>query len=331
MPPLISIVIPFYNSQNSIEDCLNAVFKSSYKNFEVIAVSDGSRDSSSSITKKFPCKIISLRKNRGSGFARNKGAKLAKGKVIVFLDSDVIIKKNHLKLISNIFTKKKYRMAQGVYLHKPNYKKIATQYLQSYQCYYVFSKKLKYINNLVSNFFIIEKKIFLSVKGFDPNFVGSNAEDADLGYKLINNGFKIPIVRKLGVFHKVDFGLETFINKITRIHTGEMKMFLRKKNILKKVSQNNYKPIILSIILLFSQIFLLLCNLYFKFNFIFEALILLNIVFLITQKNFLKFLIKTKGIKIFFRCLPFVYLHIFLLIYSFFAGLVEFTIFKKKY
>lgn len=331
MPPLISIVVPFYNSQSSIEDCLNAVFKSSFKNFEVIAVSDGSKDTSLAITKKFPCKIISLRKNRGSGFARNKGAKIAKGKIIVFLDSDVIIRNNHLKLISKIFKKKKYNMAQGVYLHEPNYKKISTQYLQSYQCYYIFSKKLKFINNLVSNFFVIEKKIFLSVKGFDPNFVGSNAEDADLGYRLINNGYKIPIIRKLGVFHKVDFGLKTFVSKITRIHTGEMKMFLRKKNILKKVSQNNYRPIILSIILLFFQIILILSNLYFKFEYIFQALALLNIIFLILQKDFFKFLIRTKGIKIFIKCLPFVYLHIFLLIYSFFAGLVEFIIFRKKY
>ena len=46
-------------------------------------------------------------------------------------------------------------------------------------------------------------------------------QDADLGYKLINKGFKIPIVRKLGVFHKVDFGISTFISKIKRIHTGK--------------------------------------------------------------------------------------------------------------
>ena len=234
MSPLISIVIPFYNSQNSLKDCLNAVFKSTYKNYEVIAVSDGSKDNSLKIAKNFPCKIIELPKNHGSGNARNKGAKIAKGKIIIFLDSDVIIKKNHLKFIFKFFKKTKYKIVQGIYLHEPNYKKTSTQYMQSYQCYYIFSKKIKYINNLVSNFFAIEKNIFFSVGGFDPKFIGSNAEDADLGYKLINKGFKIPILRKLGVFHKVDFGISTFISKIKRIHTGEMKMFLRKKNIFKK-------------------------------------------------------------------------------------------------
>ena len=331
MSPLISIVIPFYNSQDSINDCLNAVFKSSYKNFEVIAVSDGSKDESLKIAKKFPCKLIKSKKNYGSGHARNKGAKLARGKIIVFLDSDVIIKKNHLKIIFNYFIKKNYKMAQGIYTHKPIYKKISTQYLQSYQCFYVFSKKLKYINNLVSNFFVIKKKIFFEVGGFDSKFIGSNAEDADLGYKLTKKGYKIPILRNLNVLHKVNFGLWTFVNKIKRIHTGEMKMFIRNKNIYRKVSQNNYKPIILSIIFLFVQIFFLIAKIFIEFQFFLEFLLILNSIFLISQISFLKFLLKTRGFKVTIQCIPFMYLHIFLFIYSFFVGLFEYFLFGKKY
>ena len=331
MFPLISIVIPFYNSEESIEDWLKAVFQSSYKNYEVIAVSDGSKDKSLKIAKKFPCKIISSKKNYGSGHARNRGAKFAKGKIIVFLDSDVIIKKKHLQTIFNFFTKKNYKLAQGIYEHKPSYKKISTQYLQSYQCFYIFSKKIKFINNLVSNFFIINKRIFFEVGGFDPKFIGANAEDADLGYRLINKGYKIPILRKLNVFHKVNFGLGTFISKIIRIHTGEMKMFIRKKNILKKVSQNNYKPIITAIILLFIQILFLFINIFFEFKFFLVFLITLNVIFLLSQINFIKFLLRTKGFKITMKCIPFIYLHIGLFIYSFFSGFIEYFVFKKKY
>ena len=79
MSPLISVVIPFYNSQNSLRDCLNAVFKSTYKNYEVIAVSDGSKDMSLKIAKNFPCRVISLQKNHGSGYAGNTGGKIAEG------------------------------------------------------------------------------------------------------------------------------------------------------------------------------------------------------------------------------------------------------------
>ena len=51
-------------------------------------------------------------------------------------------------------------MAQGIYLHEPNYKKVSTQYMQSYYVI-IFFKKIKYINNLVSNCFAIEKIYFL--------------------------------------------------------------------------------------------------------------------------------------------------------------------------
>ena len=101
--PNISVIIPFYNSETSLEHCLSAVYKSNYKNFEVIAVSDNSLDRSDEIAKKFPCKIVKLKKNYGSGYSRNIGSRLAKGNILVFLYSDVIIKKNSLTIIQNYF------------------------------------------------------------------------------------------------------------------------------------------------------------------------------------------------------------------------------------
>ena len=95
----ISIIIPVYNSSLTLKECLDAVFDSSFKNFEVIVVSDNSSDNSVEIAKQFQCKIIELPQNRGPGFARNEGAKTAEGDVLLFLDSDVIIDKEALNKI----------------------------------------------------------------------------------------------------------------------------------------------------------------------------------------------------------------------------------------
>ncbi len=330
--PNISVIIPFYNSEKSLKQCLEAVYKSTYKNFEVIAVSDNSLDKSDQIIKKFSCKFKRLKKNHGSGFARNIGAKLAKGNILVFIDSDVIIKKDSLNIIQKSFKKKdNYQMIQGIYSHNPNYEKISTQYLQSYQCYYIFSAKKKFIENLVSNFFSIEKKIFFKVGGFDGNFVGSNAEDADLGYRLIKKGYKIPIFRNLKVKHLVDFNIFQFIKKLSRIHTGEMKMFLRNKNIEKKISQKNYKPVINSIVIIFLQIFLIFIKfLYQELPFL-QISLILNILLLINNFEFLKFLNSSKGIIVSLKCIPYIYLHMLLFIYSFFWGIFDFYILKNKY
>ena len=130
MSPLISVVIPFYNSQNSLRDCLNAVFKSTYKNYEVIAVSDGTKDMSLKTANTFPCRVISLQKNHGSGHASNTGAKIAKGKISKFLNDNSllnqiwimdpkkkvsdVLKENSLRKEIKILDFAKYKVGEGV-------------------------------------------------------------------------------------------------------------------------------------------------------------------------------------------------------------------------
>ena len=80
----ISIIIPVYNSSLTLNECLGAIFNSSFKNFEVIIVSDNSPDNSVMIAKKYQCKIIELPKNQGPAFARNSGAQAAAGDILFF-------------------------------------------------------------------------------------------------------------------------------------------------------------------------------------------------------------------------------------------------------
>ena len=128
----ISIVIPVYNSSLTLKECLDAIFNSSFKNFEVIVVSDNSSDNSVSIAKQHQCRIIELPENKGPAFARNEGAKISKGEILFFVDSDVIIKKDALNYLSEKFLQKEIDAIQGIYSHEPTYKSIITQYQMSY-------------------------------------------------------------------------------------------------------------------------------------------------------------------------------------------------------
>ena len=100
----ISIVIPVYNSSLTLKECLASIFSSSFKNYEVIVVSDNSTDDSVKIASEFNINIIELRQNKGPGNARNEGAKIAQGDILLFIDSDVIINKDSLSLIIDKFT-----------------------------------------------------------------------------------------------------------------------------------------------------------------------------------------------------------------------------------
>lgn len=96
--PLISVIIPAYNEERYIKKCLQSLRNQFLKDFEIIVVDDGSTDLTYSSASEFGVKVIRL-PHKGSGNARNFGAKVASGKILVFLDADMYVDKYYLKNI----------------------------------------------------------------------------------------------------------------------------------------------------------------------------------------------------------------------------------------
>lgn len=92
MEPLVSIIIPVYNTSKYLQKCVDSLQKQTYKNLEIILVNDGSTDRSGALCdeyKKQDKRISVIHKtNGGLSSARNAGLRIAKGKYIVFVDSD---------------------------------------------------------------------------------------------------------------------------------------------------------------------------------------------------------------------------------------------------
>ena len=104
--PLISIIIPCYNAEQSLERCLNSVVSQYYQNLEIIIVDDGSRDQTSDIYTKFKkedyrIKVIK-QNNSGVSKARNVGLKAVTGAYVCFVDSDDWVEKNYCEELYNI-------------------------------------------------------------------------------------------------------------------------------------------------------------------------------------------------------------------------------------
>ncbi len=89
---LVSVVLPVYNVEKYLPECLNSVIGQTYKNIEIICVNDGSPDGSEKIISDYMKKdsriILINQKNQGLSGARNTGLENAKGEYIIFLDSD---------------------------------------------------------------------------------------------------------------------------------------------------------------------------------------------------------------------------------------------------
>ena len=89
---LITIIVPVYNVENYIKECIESLVNQTYQNIEIILIDDGSTDSSGCICDNYAesdsrIKVIH-KKNEGLGFARNTGLMAAKGKFVTFIDSD---------------------------------------------------------------------------------------------------------------------------------------------------------------------------------------------------------------------------------------------------
>lgn len=101
----ISIIIPTFNVEKYINECLDALLAQTFKNYEIIVVDDGSSDNTINILneyKKNHCNIkLIQQENRYAGVARNNGMKYAQGKYLLFLDSDDFFESNMLEKIYN--------------------------------------------------------------------------------------------------------------------------------------------------------------------------------------------------------------------------------------
>lgn len=107
--PLFSIIIPVYNVEKYLSTCLESVFAQSFKDYEILLIDDGSKDSSGGICdsycEKYPDRIRVLHKqNQGQIFARRTGLSLARGTYVCFLDSDDCWEADTLSQLYNVIS-----------------------------------------------------------------------------------------------------------------------------------------------------------------------------------------------------------------------------------
>ena len=105
---MISVIIPIYNVENYLEECLKSVQTQTYTNIEVILVNDGSIDKSKLICERYckeDCRFQLLnQENQGLSAARNNGVAASTGEFIAFVDSDDIILPNYLETLIHYMT-----------------------------------------------------------------------------------------------------------------------------------------------------------------------------------------------------------------------------------
>lgn len=107
---LVSVVVPVYNAEKTLSDCLDSIMEQTYQNIEIILVDDGSTDKSLVICNAYARKDSRIKvcamKHQGPALTRKHGAKMAKGTKITFIDADDLPENNLIeKLVGGEYQK----------------------------------------------------------------------------------------------------------------------------------------------------------------------------------------------------------------------------------
>lgn len=105
MDPTVSIIVPVYNCEEYISNCLESILAQTYTNIEIVIVNDGSFDNSEKIVNKFKEQddriVYYYQVNSGPSEARNTGISNSRGEYVVFIDSDDTVDKNYVEILLN--------------------------------------------------------------------------------------------------------------------------------------------------------------------------------------------------------------------------------------
>lgn len=104
--PLISVVVPTYNSEKYISNCLNSILNQTHQKIEVIVINDGSTDQTLEILNKFKVKDSRIKVinqvNKGVSFSRNLGIDNSKGEFVIFVDSDDFLTLDYIEYMKKM-------------------------------------------------------------------------------------------------------------------------------------------------------------------------------------------------------------------------------------
>lgn len=193
---LISIIIPSKNEEKRLPRCIKSI-KNLIKDkndLEIIVVDNGSEDNTVGVAKQLDVNVF-IKSSGTVGSLRNYGAKMSKGNILIFLDSDIEVMPDFLIKSIPLLNNKKVAVVTGKIL-------IPKQSTWLEQTWFLNRKKKYQSGNIdwsSSMNMIIKRDVFIFVGGFTDDLV--TCEDIDISYKIKNAGYQINYDEKIKVIH----------------------------------------------------------------------------------------------------------------------------------
>jgi len=197
----ISVVIPVFNSERYLRQCLDHLQRSTLTDYQCIVVDDHSTDGSAEVAEQRGATVLRMDRRRGPAYARNLGAQAATGDILFFIDADVCVAANTLARVRANFDQDPEIVAvMGSYDDSPASQDFLSLYKNLMHCY-VHHNARREASTFWSGCGAIRRSVFLEHSGFDESYDHPAIEDIELGYRLNRAGEKVILDPKLSVKH----------------------------------------------------------------------------------------------------------------------------------
>lgn len=219
--PKVSVIIPVYNGEKTLESCLNSVLTQIYQNYEVVVVDNNSTDRSKEIIQKYKNIKYVFEAKLGRGAARNAGIRASSGNIIACTDCDCTFPRDWLEILTFPIREEGEQAVQG--FQKEAVNNFWSRNIQKAD--WEFMKRVmvgKYINHVDTKNFAIKADILKKLM-FDPDI--KTLDDLDL-YLRLKKVSKIRFLPKCKVSHlhkssfyevsRLNFDRGYWTNKIRR-------------------------------------------------------------------------------------------------------------------
>lgn len=191
----VSLVLIAHNIAERIDSCLNSVLNQNLSDYEVVVVDDGSTDDTAEKVKRYPVRLI-RQANQGVAAARNTGARVSRGDIIIFLDGDCVVLNDFIEKMIESFENPKIGMTQG-YIDIANPESLVAR-LIFVKARYLF-QNLEYLDFAWGGCIAIRSGLFRELGGFSTRWRYS--EDKELSRRVLERGYAIYLVKEARFAH----------------------------------------------------------------------------------------------------------------------------------
>lgn len=234
----VGLYIPCFNAEETIQSCLEAVFKQAYPIKEVVVVDDGSTDRTIEIVSKYPVKIIRHTNNKGLAFARNTAIKNINTEFIASLDADCLPDSDWLKQLMKRFDSPKIAGVGGRLLEI--YSSSVFDLWRAVHMKQYWGDKETNPPFLFGSNTIFRKKALINIGFYNENYK-NNYEDVDISNRLKKTGYVLLYEPKAIAHHLRNDDICSILNSYWRWNSGyyqKKRYYSNLKSFVFKVKDN---------------------------------------------------------------------------------------------